>query len=101
VVKNVFGIAPLDAFINIFLLAVGEFQMDGFDDHPQYWMCYLFFLLATLLIQITLLNMLIAIMGETFERVIDQRFFFSLRNKLMILGTMASVIFTRRLDGVD
>ena len=36
VIKSVFGFAPLDAFINIFLLSLGEFQMDGFDSHPQY-----------------------------------------------------------------
>ena len=60
-------------------------------------MCYLLFLLATLFIMITMLNMLIAVMADTFERVIDQKLIYSLQNKLMILGTMASVIRTKKL----
>ena len=36
--------------------------------------------------------MLIAIMADTFEKVIEQRPTFSLKNKLMILAAMASVI---------
>ena len=39
--------------------------------------------------------MLIAIMADTFERVIDKRPIYSLKNKLMILATMASVISTK------
>ena len=42
--------------------------------------------------QITFLNMLIAIMGDTFDRVIEQRPTFSLKNKLMILAGMENII---------
>ena len=42
--------------------------------------------------QITFLNMLIAIMGDTFDRVIEQRPTFSLKNKLMILAGMERII---------
>ena len=55
------------------MLSLGEFAMDGFGDHPSMLICYIFFLSATFLTQITFLNMLIAIMGDTFGKVIDQK----------------------------
>ena len=51
------------------MLALGEFVMDGFKEHPQMFLVYIFFLGATFLTQITFLNMLIAIMGDTYGRV--------------------------------
>ena len=42
--------------------------------------------------------MLIAIMADTFEKVIEQRPTFSLKNKLMILAAMESVIRTKEED---
>jgi len=53
------------------MLSLGEFGMDGFDDHPQMLLCYLIFIAATFLTQITFLNMLVALMSDTFERVIE------------------------------
>ena len=38
--------------------------------------------------------MLVAIMADTFEKVIEQRPTFSLKNKLMSLGAMESIIRT-------
>jgi len=63
----------IDVIYNQYMLSLGEFAMDGFDDHPQSWAAYVFFLAATFVTQITFLNMLIAIMGDTFGRVIENQ----------------------------
>ena len=39
--------------------------------------------------------MLIAIMGDTFDRVIDQRPTYSLKNKLMLMASMRSIIYAK------
>ena len=56
------------------------------------------FIITTFITQITFLNMLIAIMGDTFDRVIDQRPTYSLKNKLMLMAAMKSMIRSRRLE---
>ena len=52
----------------------------------------LFFILATLFIQITLLNMLIAIMGDSFSYAMENKKIFATRTKLGILKTQAPVL---------
>ena len=74
------------------MLSLGEFSMDGFDDHPEMVLCYLFFTVATFITQITFLNMLIAIMGDTFGRVFENRAQFGLMTKLSIMGDYTVVI---------
>ena len=63
--------------------------MEGFIYHQSPTLCYVTFILTAFISQITILNMLIAIMADTFERVIDQRPTFQQRNKLMILASMS------------
>ena len=70
--------------------------MDGFKHHANAALCYIFFISTTFISQITFLNMLIAIMGDTFDRVIDQRPTYSLKNKLMLMAAMKSMIRSRR-----
>ena len=74
------------------MLMLGEFDMDGFVDHANLSICYMIFLFSTFITQITFLNMLIAIMGDTFERVISQRTTYSLKNKLNLMADMRSII---------
>ena len=82
----------IDVVYNQYMLSLGEFDMDGFDDHPEMALCYLFFLLATFITQITFLNMLIAIMGDTFGRVFENKAQFGLMTKLAIMGDYTVVI---------
>ena len=77
---------------------LGEFHMDGFKHHANAALLYVFFISTTFVSQITFLNMLIAIMGDTFDRVIDQRPTYSLKNKLMLMAAMKSMIRSRRLE---
>ena len=50
---------------------IGEYNMEGFEAHPNTALCYVLFILTVLISQITFLNMLIAIMSDTFEKVIE------------------------------
>ena len=52
------------------------------------------FIFTTFISQITFLNMLIAIMGDTFDRVMEQKPTYSLKNKLMLMADMQSFITT-------
>ena len=56
------------------------------------------FFFATLFTQVTMLNMLIAIMGDTFERVIENRDLNSMKTKLELLGDLSANI--RKIDNL-
>ena len=71
---------------------LGEFNMDGFSMHPDTAELYILFVFTTFITQVTFLNMLIAIMGDTFDKVIDNRPTYSLKNKLMLMADMQSII---------
>ena len=74
------------------MLGLGEFFTDGFEDHPQWYLCWIIFLMSTFFTQIVLLNMLIAIMANTFDYIIDRKAQFSLDNKLTIMSEYYNVI---------
>ena len=70
---------------NQYMLALGEFETDTLPG-PQASMCYTFFLLATFFSLIMILNMFIAIMGDTFERNIENKQLNNVRAKLELMG---------------
>ena len=94
IVAPIFESFIIDSILNIYLLILGEFHMGGFETHIHPALCFSLFIITTFIMQITFLNMLIAIMGDTFDRVIEQRPTFSLKNKLMILASMENIIRT-------
>ena len=83
IVEEVFGnFWLLNAFYNQYMLALGDFSYGNFENGPQTYLCYLLFLTATFMTQITFLNMLIALMGDTFAKVMEQKEQFGLQTKL-------------------
>lgn len=82
----------VNLFLNQYLLALGEFNHHNFANQPQAVLCYFLFLSATFFVQITMLNMLIAIMGDTFERVIENREVNATRIKLNFMNDMAGTV---------
>jgi len=59
----------IDAIIYTYMQSLGELGYDNFEDSdhpPLYWAI---FFISTVLLTITLLNLLIAIMGDTYDRV--------------------------------
>ena len=66
------GWNTFNTLFNQYLLALGEFGMDNFKEgSPNLWLVIALFITATFLTQITILNMLIAIMGDTFGKVTE------------------------------
>ena len=63
----------MNSIIYSYKISLGDFDTEGYkgEDSPLLWV---FFVSATLIVQITLLNMLIAIMGDTFDEVMETKF---------------------------
>ena len=65
---NLAGSKITDAFIFAYRMGIGDFQTGGFwtRDEEILWIIFLF---NTILVLVVLLNLVIAIMGDTFDRV--------------------------------
>ena len=68
IIEPVFSIPWLDAFVRSYLVGLGEFGIDNYTGEGGA-LIWLFFLLATFITQLLFMNLLIAIMGDTFDRV--------------------------------
>jgi hypothetical protein len=66
--ENLAGDNVIDAFIFSYKMGLGDFITDGFGTRDEE-ILWIFFLLNSLIILIVLLNLVIAIMGDTFDRV--------------------------------
>lgn len=69
--EKIAGESFIDAFIYTYQQSLGELGSDGFDDSYSPTVFWIVFFCSTILLQITLLNLLIAIMGDTFGRVLE------------------------------
>ena len=98
VVEEFSGNFLLDIMRNQYLLSLGDFSTDSFKDHPEWYLCILFFAVATFFSQIVILNMLIAIMGNTFNMVIERKTEYSMQTKLSLLGQYCQVM--RKKDSI-
>ena len=71
------GSDPFKAFIYTYRLALGDFNLDSFDTFEssglivEYYLIWFIFIFGTLFLVIVLLNLLIAIMGDTFSKVLE------------------------------
>ena len=83
----------MDAFFNQYLLSLGEFGGLTGNAHAEgkfeAWIVLIFFTFATFFVQITMLNMVIAIMGDSFDRFMENKERFGIMTKLDILGDQA------------
>ena len=93
-VDSSFGFWPLDLIYNQYLLSLGQFdsleQLGEGASHEK--MVRIFFVAATFMTQITMLNMLIAIMGDSFDYATENRPKFAIKTKLEILGAQAPAL---------
>jgi hypothetical protein len=60
-----------DSFVYIYATGLGEFSTDDLNDHPYMAVYWFIFFGTTIFLLITLLNLLIQIMSDTFDRVLD------------------------------
>lgn len=71
-VNEYVGNRPIDALISAYFMGLGEFAYDGYSVGPNKYSAWAMFLLATFLSCVVFMNMLIAIMGETFGDVTEK-----------------------------
>jgi hypothetical protein len=62
-----------DAFVNIYLLGLGDFYVATIGESPDRDLLWFYILLALFMTNIVFLNMLIAIMGDTFNRLTEKK----------------------------
>ena len=92
IIPETFGYFFIDKLYNQYMFSLGDWSIDGFENHPQGVLCYIFFLLATIFTQLIIFNMLMGIMGDTFGRVMESRDIYALQMKLQIMSKYSSVI---------
>merc|ERR1719266_304381 len=59
---------PLDAIIHAYLTGLGDFGKDNYSEHNGFVM-WMFFLLATFMVQLVFMNLLIALMGDAYGAI--------------------------------
>ena len=64
------------------MLSLGEFTTDNYEEDGKDSLVWIMFILTTFITQITFLNMLIAIMGDTFARVSEVKEQSALQEKI-------------------
>ena len=69
-IQRAYNSTFIDSVVNQYLLGLGEFQYDAFASNPAGPLIWSLFLLSTFLTQVTFMNMLVAIMSDTFARVL-------------------------------
>lgn len=75
-----------------YLLALGDWSLDTYAVGPDKALCYVFFVLATFITQLTMFNMLIAIMGDTFDKITENRDINSIKSKLDLMADLVAVM---------
>ena len=66
--------------------AIGQYEFDYDKERTLPTWCMIFFILSTFFVQITMLNMLIAIMGNTFDNVILKKEILATKTKLKLVS---------------
>ena len=63
----------MDSLISAYLMGMGDFNYDEYGKGKSSVLVWAFFLSATFIICIVFMNMLIAIMGDTFGTVLESQ----------------------------
>ena len=87
----------MNDFMNQYTLALGDFSTDNFGNGGQIGIVYIFFGLATFFSIILMLNMLIAIMGDTYEKIIENRDVNEVKTLLSLMGEQSTNLLVFKL----
>ena len=83
----------IDLLISQYILALGDFvSLSYYEKGVQTIFCYIFFILATFITQITMFNMLIAIMSDTFDKITDNKEVNAIKSKFALMSDLADVM---------
>jgi len=95
IVSDAFGNQITDSLINQYLVGLGDFSYSDYAQNPSKPYLWTYFTLATFLTQIVFFNMLITVMGTTYEEVIENKERSTLISKTKIL---AQFVYACKLD---
>jgi len=84
-VEETMGYKYIDSIISMYLLSLGEFALDGYNQGYNRESAWVMYLLATSILSLLFMNFLIAIMAEPFERVKEERVQYSYGHKLEMI----------------
>ena len=73
---------PVNVLYNQYMLMIGEFSMDAFTEPGIGTLCTLIILISLFITQITFLNMLVGIMGNSLGEVTEKSQHYSLETRL-------------------
>ena len=62
-----------DSILNQYLLGLGEFTYDDYPDNAAKYLIWIYFVLATIFTNINFLNLLIAIISDTYARITEAK----------------------------
>jgi hypothetical protein len=62
-----------DALINQYMLGVGEFTYDAYPTNKSKTLVWIYFIAATIMTNINFLNLLVAIISETYARITEAK----------------------------
>lgn len=68
-----FNSAIANMWVNQYLLLLGEFDLENYDNGPNSILIWIMFILATFMSQIIIFNMLIAIMSDTYAKISEKK----------------------------
>jgi hypothetical protein len=63
----------MDSLLNQYLLGLGEFSFDNYSKNRNTYLIWFFFVLATIITQINIFNVLIAIVSDSFARITQEK----------------------------
>jgi len=87
------GAGPFfEALLDQYLLGLGDFAFSERFDGENGWALWIFFCLATFMTQITIVNMLIAVMSDTYDKVSEKKDQATLQEKIKILADYVWVV---------
>ena len=87
--------AYADGIMNQYMLLLGEFNnltAASGESAFETWLVMSMFLLATLFTQVAMLNMLIAVMLDSFDRTMEGRKRFDLENRIHLIRQLAPIM---------
>lgn len=74
------------------MLGLGEFETDGFESSNQTVMLWVWFVLATFLTQIIFINTLVAILANTYTKIMEQKQKYALKQRANIYSDYLHLI---------
>ena len=92
IVSSVSGIPIFDAVLGQYASSISGFDSENFAAGNDTFSCVVFYMAATMVTQLTMLNMIIAIMGDTFERISEKKETYATISRLELLGEYAFIL---------